>query len=308
MLFLLGHLLLVGFDFLGLFAMFLLFVQEILATLHFDVLLSGLWCWWERVVGIFLFLFVFLAALLATCSSSRSRSSVVCWGFIVDFPLILIDRLGTDGICVIAVGFLLFGSGFLELREKSRPIGVLEVGISHQFSLDHELLDVENGMDIFLHAFSDDLVGLLETKNGPDHACGLSCQKDMAFSEKFECLQSGSIRSSQAISTFDESFSADCIVVNLDEFTKDVVFQDFCRLRNLDTPCDQFQHVSCLDDDVRVPRLFCRLEENIAIDKIEFSFEKMVSNEFVDGRPNLFQIFLSPFGEPDLKRGLFHQS
>lgn len=112
------------------------------------------------------------------------------------------------------------------MREEAFPVLGGEFGVFCQFALDHEFLDVIDGVDVrhavFGHAphFFEALVGA----HGRDR---VALDEDVGLREEFERFEGGAVGAEDSLATLDEAVSVEDEGPDFDYVCRHVVLEDF---------------------------------------------------------------------------------
>ncbi|KAF4126568.1 Zinc-binding dehydrogenase [Geosmithia morbida] len=117
-----------------------------------------------------------------------------------------------------------------EVGEEAIPALVGEVGVLCELPLDHELLDVVDGVDV-CHAVLDDAAYLLEALVGPHGRDGVAVDEDVGLGQELEGLEGRAVGAQDALSALDEALLAVDQVADLDDVARHAVVQDLDGLR-----------------------------------------------------------------------------
>ena len=161
--------------------------------------------------------------------------------------------------------FLPFDVLFLELGKEPVPGLVRQSRVFRQFPLDHQLLDVVNGVHVF-HAILNDLPHRFQTLPPTHAAHGVALHQDVAPSEHLNRFQGTAVRAHQPLPAFHVPLLVPHQAADFHHVALHVVLQDLKRLRRRHRSGQEFDQITSLDDDVRVERLPRRPDRHAALD------------------------------------------
>mmetsp|Transcript_1150 Transcript_1150/g.2073 ORF Transcript_1150/g.2073 Transcript_1150/m.2073 type:complete len:277 (+) Transcript_1150:848-1678(+) len=163
----------------------------------------------------------------------------------------------------------------LELREKPIPRLVLQSLVLRQLSLDHQLLNMEDGVNILnavLHNSPHNLQAFIRTHRRDR----VSLNENVAVCQQLQGLQSGSIRSYEPLAPLDELVGISDKAAYFDDVTVDIVVQNLQCLRCRDTSRQQLYQVPCFDNNVGVVSLPSSKHRHGALNKIELASDPVL--------------------------------
>ena len=140
---------------------------------------------------------------------------------------------------------------FLEFGKEPFPVFLFQERVFRQFSLDHELLNVINGVNIF-HTVHNNLAELFQPLEGSHRRDRVSLNQHVASRQQFDRFQRGAFGSYQSLTAFHETFLVSHQSPNFDDFAVHVVVQNFDSLCDWDGPREKFDHIPGFDNDERV--------------------------------------------------------
>ena len=119
-----------------------------------------------------------------------------------------------------------------------------------------------------------------------------SLNLDVTLSQQFQRFESVPIGAHQSLSTLHESLLIPCHIPNLYDVGRHVVLNNPLGLLKWDTPCQQLDHVSCLDNHVGIPRFSCRLHRHTPLYQVEKGVDSVLFQAAHNIRPNLGRLQL----------------
>lgn len=272
----------------GLFGLLLLpRLEKVLSTLELEIDLARL-LWW-REGGIRLGLDLVLLHLgLASCRTGASGRRHI-------------SRSGGGG----GSGFGL-DVAFLKLGQEAFPVLLGKFGVFGQLALDHELLDVVDGMDVFQTINYDppDLFEAFERAHSRD--C-VALYQHVAACQEFDRLECATIRTDDPLPSLDKALLISQQVADLDHVALDAILEDLDGLREGHGSREKSDHVSRFENHIRVVRLPGGLDGHGAFDKIQRACDAMLVERRGDVAPYFLEVALAVLGEERGKRRLFEE-
>ncbi|QFZ29642.1 hypothetical protein EJF18_60153 [Clavispora lusitaniae] len=163
--------------------------------------------------------FTLTQEVLTTLNSQINLSRSLCWWeWSVNLLLLLDGSLLTCNVLL------------LEHGQESRPVLVGQLRVLSQLSLDHQFLDVIDGVHV-LHAIlhhSSDLLQSLVWAHGTD---SVTLHQNVTFREQLQCLQSVTVWTDQPLSSLGETLLVADKVADFDHIARNVILQNLHRLR-----------------------------------------------------------------------------
>lgn len=135
----------------------------------------------------------------------------------------------------------------LKIRQEAVPALLGELGVLCELALDHELLDVVDGVDV-LHAVLDDAAHLLEALVGPHDGDGAALHEDVGLGEQLEGLEGRAVGAEDALAALDVALLVADQVADLDDIACDAVVEDLESLRRGDTSGQELDEVAGVKD------------------------------------------------------------
>ncbi len=183
-----------------------------------------------------------------------------------------------------------------EVGQEAIPALVLELRVLGELALDHELLDVVDGVDVG-HAVLDDAPHLLEALVGPHDGHGVAVHENVRLGQQLERLEGRAVRAEDALAALDEAVLVADEVADLDDVARDAVVEDLDGLRRGHAAGQQLDEVAGVEDGGRVKGLAGRLDHHRALDQIQGAGDAVAFERLGNQRPGLLQVHFAVLGK-----------
>lgn len=192
----------------------------------------------------------------------------------------------------------------LEVGQEPVPALVDQLRVLGQLALDHELLDMVDGVDV-AHAVLDDAAHLLEPLVGPHDGDGVAVHQNVRLREELERLERRAVRAEDALAALDEAVLVADQVADLDDVAGHAVLEDLDGLRRGDAARQQLDEVAGVEDGGRVKRLARRLDHHGTLHQVQRAGDAVLLERLGDERPRLLEVDFAVLGEERHEGRLF---
>lgn len=194
------------------------------------------------------------------------------------------------------------------MRQEPLPVLPRQLRVLGQLPLDHQLLDVVDGVHVG-HAVLDHAAHLLQPFVWPHGADRVALHEDVAAREELERFQRAPVRSQDALPPLHEAVPVAHQVPDLDDVggaggAVAVVVEDADGLRGGDAAAEQLDAVARGEDGRRVVGLERGADRHAPRDEVERAGDVVPREGAGDERPGGEEVLLAVLGEDDAEGGL----
>lgn len=190
----------------------------------------------------------------------------------------------------------------LEMRQEAIPVLGREGRVGAEFALDHQLLDVVDGVDV-RHAVRDHAADFFEPRVGPHDRDGVALHHDVGARQQLQRLERRAVRAEDALAPFDEALFVADQVADLDDVGGDAVVEDLDGLRGGHAAREELDEVARFEDRGWVVGLARGAHGHAAFDEVERAGDVLGGEGAGDEGPGGAQVGLTVFGEEGCEGG-----